>query len=53
MMKLFQKNVKKHGFDSISEFVDNILLNHEDYFDTNIVVKTSFDFFKKVVDNFK
>lgn len=51
--EVVSKNVKKHGFDSISEFVDNILLNHEDYFDTNIVVKTSFDFFKKVVDNFK
>lgn len=46
-------NVKKRGFNSMRKFVNDKMFGHIDYFETNIVVKTSFEFFKKVLDNFK
>ncbi len=56
MLKAYEEvvsaNVKKRGFDSMREFVNNKMFGHIDYFNTNIVVKTSFEFFKKVLDNF-
>lgn len=45
-------NVKKHGFESLHKLVNEKMFGKIEYFETNIVVKTSFEFFQKILDNF-
>lgn len=47
------EKVRKRGMSELKDFANNRLMRHSDYFDTNQVVKTSFDFLKKVLDSIK
>lgn len=51
--EVVSSNVRNHGFEKLRTFVDEKMFGNINYFSTNIVVKTSFEFFKKVLDNFK
>lgn len=44
--------VKCTGINILHEFTSNRMFKNIDYFKTNIVVKTSFEFLKKVLDSF-
>ena len=46
-------NVKNGGVKLLKDFVNDRMSLHIDYFQTNNVVKTSFDFLKKVLDIFQ
>lgn len=43
--------VRKHSMKNLKEFIDNRMLMHIKYYKNNQVVKTSFEFLKKVIDN--
>lgn len=45
-------NVKTHRINELKIFVNGRMNKHIEYFDTNILVKTSFEFLQKILDNF-
>lgn len=47
-----QSFLRNTGLNALHEFVANRMFKNIDYFKTNIVVKTSFEFLKKVLDSF-
>lgn len=51
--KTVSPNVKKGGIKLLKDFVNGRMFLHIDYFRTNDVVKTSFDFLKKALDIFQ
>ena len=44
-------NVKTNGFNGLKDFINNRMFRNINYFQTNQVVKTSFEFLKKILDN--
>lgn len=49
--EIVSPKVKSHGIASIKSFASGRMVRHIDYFSNCDVVKTSFDFFRKVLDN--
>lgn len=51
--EIVSSKVRQYGFDGMWEFANGRLMKNVHYFDTDIVVRTSFDFLKKVLDNLR
>ena len=49
--EVVSESVRKRGLNDLKIFVNEKMYRNIQYFDKNIVVKTSFDFLKKVIDN--